>query len=629
MRQRDNEKPFLSSPTGLAVGLARKDRATPHTRRFAPGPRNPWPYLVPPFLSGLVTGEDSALCPLTDRRHHSEVPGHDDTQTRDIRSRCAIRGHRSRRLRPQRRRPAAPRGRDPDPAGLEVRPLPRADRARARRRAAGDPRLHAARGAVAGRPRPRGPRRRLPHGRPRRPARARRRAVRPRDDHGRLPRAPRPRGGGGARGGRRPDPGRARRRRGLVAARRPHPHRRAALAGPHARAGGRARARGGRAAGAAAGRADELRGPHRRRRRPAARAAADGRRDPRHAARVLARAGAAPRCGGGGGAARSRRCASSTAAGRGRSSAPLWSPPSPRSPPARASTGRRCSTPTRASARRRPRCSRCRSCGARTVGRRRCSAAGTRPRARRGATGCRRPYLPAGLRLDRQEGAGEVQTPLRGPGAAGLRVGEWCGCGTPRRASCASGSTRCTWCGVASGSVQGADVSGRGRVFPVGPPNVAGATGDARAAGTAAASCGLFEAEPGGHRHVPHPPTTHAVDERTALHAPDPHAAPERLGALHALRLHPGPDPAGLVTRARARHERDAPAGRQRRGHAPAVGRSSSRPARRGPSAGPARRSSDAWPAPRRAPARPLRVRRARAGRQPVLIPSARSHICR
>ena len=44
-----------------------------------------------------------------------------------------------------------------------------------------------------------------------------------------------------------------------------------------------------------------------------------------------------------------------------------------------------------------------------------------------GAAGADRlpsPYLPAGLRLDKQEGAGEVQTPLRGPGAAGLRVGD-------------------------------------------------------------------------------------------------------------------------------------------------------------------------------------------------------------
>lgn len=35
-----------------------------------------------------------------------------------------------------------------------------------------------------------------------------------------------------------------------------------------------------------------------------------------------------------------------------------------------------------------------------------------------------RPYLPEGLRLDRQEGAGEVQTPLLGDAAASLRVGD-------------------------------------------------------------------------------------------------------------------------------------------------------------------------------------------------------------
>jgi D-serine deaminase-like pyridoxal phosphate-dependent protein len=34
------------------------------------------------------------------------------------------------------------------------------------------------------------------------------------------------------------------------------------------------------------------------------------------------------------------------------------------------------------------------------------------------------PHSPPGLSLDRQEGAGEVQTPLRGPGAAGLQVGD-------------------------------------------------------------------------------------------------------------------------------------------------------------------------------------------------------------
>jgi D-serine deaminase-like pyridoxal phosphate-dependent protein len=32
--------------------------------------------------------------------------------------------------------------------------------------------------------------------------------------------------------------------------------------------------------------------------------------------------------------------------------------------------------------------------------------------------------LPAGLRLDRQEGAGEVQTPLLGEAAGALRVGD-------------------------------------------------------------------------------------------------------------------------------------------------------------------------------------------------------------
>jgi D-serine deaminase-like pyridoxal phosphate-dependent protein len=34
------------------------------------------------------------------------------------------------------------------------------------------------------------------------------------------------------------------------------------------------------------------------------------------------------------------------------------------------------------------------------------------------------PALPAGLKLDPREGAGEVQTPLLGPGARALRVGD-------------------------------------------------------------------------------------------------------------------------------------------------------------------------------------------------------------
>jgi D-serine deaminase-like pyridoxal phosphate-dependent protein len=40
------------------------------------------------------------------------------------------------------------------------------------------------------------------------------------------------------------------------------------------------------------------------------------------------------------------------------------------------------------------------------------------------ATRLPRPFLPAGLRLDKDEGAGEVQTPLLGPAADGLRIGD-------------------------------------------------------------------------------------------------------------------------------------------------------------------------------------------------------------
>jgi D-serine deaminase-like pyridoxal phosphate-dependent protein len=41
-----------------------------------------------------------------------------------------------------------------------------------------------------------------------------------------------------------------------------------------------------------------------------------------------------------------------------------------------------------------------------------------------GADRLPRPVLPAGLRLDRREGAGEVQTPVLGGPARGLRVGD-------------------------------------------------------------------------------------------------------------------------------------------------------------------------------------------------------------
>ena len=41
-----------------------------------------------------------------------------------------------------------------------------------------------------------------------------------------------------------------------------------------------------------------------------------------------------------------------------------------------------------------------------------------------GADRLPRPVLPPGLRLDRQEGAGEVQTPVAGAAAAGLGIGD-------------------------------------------------------------------------------------------------------------------------------------------------------------------------------------------------------------
>ena len=51
------------------------------------------------------------------------------------------------------------------------------------------------------------------------------------------------------------------------------------------------------------------------------------------------------------------------------------------------------------------------------------------------------PYLPQGLKLDAIEGTGEVQTPLHGKAADGLRVGDHVYSATPRPGSSASAST--------------------------------------------------------------------------------------------------------------------------------------------------------------------------------------------
>ena len=51
-------------------------------------------------------------------------------------------------------------------------------------------------------------------------------------------------------------------------------------------------------------------------------------------------------------------------------------------------------------------------------------AAATSPRGAAGPDRLPQPYLPEGLQLDKQEGAGEVQTPLLGMAARRLRVGD-------------------------------------------------------------------------------------------------------------------------------------------------------------------------------------------------------------
>ena len=76
----------------------------------------------------------------------------------------------------------------------------------------------------------------------------------------------------------------------------------------------------------------------------------------------------------------------------------------------------------------------------------RCSPAATSPPAPVPRTGCPAPYLPAGLGLTGAEGAGEVQTPVRGPAADQLRPGTGSGCATPRPASWPSASANTTYC---------------------------------------------------------------------------------------------------------------------------------------------------------------------------------------
>ena len=64
------------------------------------------------------------------------------------------------------------------------------------------------------------------------------------------------------------------------------------------------------------------------------------------------------------------------------------------------------------------------SCAARPTRSRRCTAAAWWPPGSAGRDKLPTPWLPPGLHLTGLEGAGEVQTPLTGPGAAHLRIGD-------------------------------------------------------------------------------------------------------------------------------------------------------------------------------------------------------------
>ena len=106
---------------------------------------------------------------------------------------------------------------------------------------------------------------------------------------------------------------------------------------------------------------------------------------------------------------------------------------------------RACSTSTALLRPPRPPCSPCPSSAARRRTWSPCSAAAASPPAPADRSRLPQPYLPAGLRFDPEEGAGEVQTPLLGqrrrPPA---RSATACGSVTPRPASSANASPACT-----------------------------------------------------------------------------------------------------------------------------------------------------------------------------------------
>ena len=195
------------------------------------------------------------------------------------------------------------------------------------------------------------------------------------------------------------------------------------------------------------GRADGLRGADRRGRRPAAGAAPARRRDPLHAAPLRRRAGRAARrrssprsrefveleIVNGGGTGSLELTAAEDGGDRGDRRLGLLRP-RPLRP----------LQPLHASPRRPA--SRCRSCASPRPASRPRSAAATSPPAAATRRACRPPGCRRASRLDPEEGAGEVQTPLLGDAAArACRSATASTCATPRPASSASASTPSTW----------------------------------------------------------------------------------------------------------------------------------------------------------------------------------------
>ena len=85
---------------------------------------------------------------------------------------------------------------------------------------------------------------------------------------------------------------------------------------------------------------------------------------------------------------------------------------------------RGCSTATARSTSSPPPSSACRSSAARSAASRPLLGGGYPASGTASADRLPEPYLPGGLRLDRQEGAGEVQTPVHGAAAHRLRIGD-------------------------------------------------------------------------------------------------------------------------------------------------------------------------------------------------------------